>query len=488
MNIPKNLTTPTPIQLETPPSADDAPRPSQPDTHTTATDRGTCTPGPRIRATWLIGLLLVLCAGTGSAHYRSWWATEFDSESMLLDVWESLSLSHQDVQEWAATPDGEWVIVGKNRQVWFSSGFPYAARSTIQSFNSVTAIDAIAFSPDGEWAVAAGGYFDSSAGVPERDRLHIAVHNAHLLGGKVDELAFTADGDGWLVTADNWFTSHNCPPDLEAALSDLSRSDRALRHVNIGADGRWVLVADQWFASSAISARLHDRLQLWLEDGRRINRLMLGEDDDYLMYSHGNFSADRKIEKLENNLDGDNIFQRMEDADIAGISLAVIKDNKVKLARGYGTLEAGTQRWVRTDSPFDLASLSKFLGALTAMTVVEDGYIAPFMPIQHVATIAADPVLTDWIAAQPGGKVPGGIDLVHLLSHTASTVPHSSTSMRRATGRRWRRPPGIYSKATTTAASTRRERSGTTPAWARRARLTNTRAEDSCSPKRWSKR
>lgn len=75
-------------------------------------------------------------------------------------------------------------------------------------------------------------------------------------------------------------------------------------------------------------------------------------------------------------LDALTLEQVMRRFRVPGISVAVIKDFKIDWAKGYGVADASSGRLVRTDTPFQAASISKPVTALAAMTLVQDGRFA----------------------------------------------------------------------------------------------------------------
>lgn len=75
-------------------------------------------------------------------------------------------------------------------------------------------------------------------------------------------------------------------------------------------------------------------------------------------------------------LDALSFEQVMRRFRVPGVSVAVIKDFKIDWAKAYGVADVSTGRPVRTDTPFQAASISKPVAALTAMTLVQDGRFA----------------------------------------------------------------------------------------------------------------
>jgi len=73
------------------------------------------------------------------------------------------------------------------------------------------------------------------------------------------------------------------------------------------------------------------------------------------------------MEAIEYGTGGQNIWERMDFYGVPGMSIAVIEDNQVTYARGYGVLKQGEDAHVLATTAFDMASLSKFIGALTVM-------------------------------------------------------------------------------------------------------------------------
>jgi CubicO group peptidase (beta-lactamase class C family) len=75
-------------------------------------------------------------------------------------------------------------------------------------------------------------------------------------------------------------------------------------------------------------------------------------------------------------LDGLTLEQVMRRFRVPGVSVAVIRDFKIHWAKAYGVADVSTGRAVRTDTPFQAASISKPVTALAAMRLVQDGKFA----------------------------------------------------------------------------------------------------------------
>ena len=72
-------------------------------------------------------------------------------------------------------------------------------------------------------------------------------------------------------------------------------------------------------------------------------------------------------------LDALTLEQVMRRFRVPGVSVAVIKDFRIHWAKAYGVADVSSGRLVRTDTPFQAASISKPVTALAAMRLVQDG-------------------------------------------------------------------------------------------------------------------
>lgn len=110
------------------------------------------------------------------------------------------------------------------------------------------------------------------------------------------------------------------------------------------------------------------------------------------------------------------IAERMVALKTPGVSIAVINDDRVEWARGYGLAEAGAAVPVTPQTLFQAASISKPVAALAALRLVEQGKLTLDEDINAR--------LASW-------KVPGNdltrtekVTLRRLLSHTAGLTVH----------------------------------------------------------------
>ncbi len=144
-----------------------------------------------------------------------------------------------------------------------------------------------------------------------------------------------------------------------------------------------------------------------------------------ILVGHGfaqNSEAQKRMSEVENNLipfvpvknfKSWNIADRMKYYKVRGASVAVIKDFKIDWAKGYGTADAAKNTPVTTDTMFSAGSISKFVAAATAFSLIQQGKMELDAPVNNY--------LSSWKIAENDFTRKTPITLRMLLSHTAGT-------------------------------------------------------------------
>ncbi len=133
-------------------------------------------------------------------------------------------------------------------------------------------------------------------------------------------------------------------------------------------------------------------------------------------------SLQQRIKGVENNLipyvpvkgfAGWNINDRMKYYQVPGLSIAVIKDFRIDWIKAYGLADTIKKTAVTTETMFSAGSISKFVMAIAALKLVEEGKISTDSPINHY--------LRSWKIPENEFTQKTPITLRMLLSHTAGT-------------------------------------------------------------------
>jgi CubicO group peptidase (beta-lactamase class C family) len=135
-------------------------------------------------------------------------------------------------------------------------------------------------------------------------------------------------------------------------------------------------------------------------------------------------AVERRIARVERGLlrdQGDPPWKRMHLLDrmahyhVPGVSIAVINDNRIEWAKGYGVLEAGTDTPVTPDTLFQTGSIGKPVVAVAALHLVEQGLIDLDADVNRY--------LVSWQVPENAFTAQEKVTLRRLLSHSAG-MPH----------------------------------------------------------------
>lgn len=363
---------------------------------------------------------------------------------------DNFAAASRDLDEIAITPSNEWVIVASATDsgpadVVFSTAFPSLVVQKILEFiGQGKHIDVLSFNPAGAWVLVAEELYFVSPGVPQSATLQQQIQGRIDAGQRVTEIVLTDNNAGWVLVSGSYAYMIGVPSGLFNAVYDRRYSKRSIQGISIGQEGRWVLYADQWSATEQVSSSLLAGLRAWPATKARIDHVRLGRGTDYVMYSHGSVvpNLNSAIDRIEYGLQGglSNIFRRMGETSTPAVSLAVVDRNQLVYARAYGLLENNTQRFALASSPFDVASLSKYIAALGTMRLADAGLLTLATDARSIALQASGTnQLYLWKGFGEGSPqsfgidpvpLPSGLTMRRLLSHTASLVPHSSTGFR----------------------------------------------------------
>ncbi|PFS63352.1 penicillin-binding protein [Bacillus cereus] len=114
------------------------------------------------------------------------------------------------------------------------------------------------------------------------------------------------------------------------------------------------------------------------------------------------------------NLITNNIYEKMNQYSVVGLSLAIIRDGTLDEVAAFGTLESGTTRTVTTDSIFNSCSISKFITTLLVLTLSDQEII-------HLDEDVNDS-LTSWNIPTTLFTSQKKVTLRNLLSHQSGII------------------------------------------------------------------
>lgn len=384
---------------------------------------------------WLFILLLGMCNTSMAGQWRQ--TGSFEDRNALISRLNSLVSSGADVDGFAQRPDGNWLLVS-GQNVWASDGFPTwyynHVNNYVEAGNRVKGADCNAAGACivvyQNWAWHQLGY-----GIPSsaKDR----INHFKSKGWSIRDLEVTNSGYVILGKGTRYFAA-GLPSGLNKALKDTHKANRTIRDLSIGFENEWALFAGHNPMFRGISASLANRLNAISYSDGRLRELMLARDGNYFVYTReteGGINS-KTISAIEWGLGesgNTNIWKRMDELNVPGVSVAVIEPNgnaaKVKHARGYGLKKSDEyDKHILSDTPFPLASLSKYLSALTTLRYAYSNNVPLDQNIFELVdagqihtwrTIGNHNVWND-LYDIPDNNLNQNITLSTLLSHTAN--------------------------------------------------------------------
>lgn len=114
--------------------------------------------------------------------------------------------------------------------------------------------------------------------------------------------------------------------------------------------------------------------------------------------------------------EGMSLEDRMAHYNVAGVSIAVLKDGAIHWAKGYGVADSAQGTMVDTNTLFQAGSISKPVAALAALRLVEEGKLDLDAPVNTYLKTWKIPA-HQWSESNP-------VTLRHLLTHTGGLTVH----------------------------------------------------------------
>ncbi|MEZ4228818.1 MAG: serine hydrolase [Polyangiaceae bacterium] len=296
----------------------------------------------------------------------------FADRADLQTTLSNLAASNTSIVDMTSGPGGAWVILTATDIYTggpLPSGMPFWLSFMESHGHQPKAVD---INADGGYVIIADDTYHIGGSVNQSAK--DAIANYYSKGWNIREVETTSTG--YVILGDGSRASYaNTGTELMRVLADRVRSKRRVEQVEIGLDGGWVVISDQEAAVAQASPSLAASLKNAAKAGRHMSKLMLSENDGYVLYSNGSAvgSANNAAEAIEYGSNGQNIWERMDFYGIPGLSISIIENNQVTYSRGYGVLKQGEEAHVLATTPFDMASLSKYVGALTMMKLDSDG-------------------------------------------------------------------------------------------------------------------
>lgn len=291
------------------------------------------------------------------------------------------SMGPGGVQAFAFTPSGGWVIV-VNGGGYFARGIPDECFAKLGEFiNAGHKIRVIAFPPEGgnRWVIVTDKtYF--ARNIP--DECYTKLGECWEAGYRPTCIAFPyPGGNRWVILAGKWLYARGIPDECYQLLCNFGQGLRPAERVAFMKTGGWTILAEERYWARGIPDECYDQMGNFAKT-MLVDHVNFAPNGGWSIISNTAKSALpsdplRNFEGtiIQENGAWKNIWDRMAKYKVPGVSIAVVRNNKVAWATSYGPVEKGSSDWVHTDTVFQAASCSKPVAAIGYLRLVQSNLV-----------------------------------------------------------------------------------------------------------------
>ena len=325
----------------------------------------------------------------------------------------------------AFTPTNGWVIVTQTG-AFFARNIPQECFDTLaQLIASGVTINCVAFPPAGgnSWVITGNfGFFCRNAPQECADK----IAQFYLAGEPVIDVAFPpGGGNSWTVATPTTFFARNIDDECFQMMRNLTQGGRRITRVGFPCTGGWAVIAQDEFFTRNIDQECFQQIGNFLAGGWQVHNLAFSPVNNGWSISSRGLVAPmppdpiRQIERIVGN--GLGMWASMAATGTPGVAVALVMNNQVAWATGYGWLEAGQPVAVHPESAFQACSVSKAVASVGFMRLVQNsgGALALNTDVRP---------LLNWPLGQRACVAPGGAPTIDLLlAHRSGVIGRGST-------------------------------------------------------------
>jgi len=327
------------------------------------------------------------------------------------------AMESEGIRVFAFHPDGGWVVI-THQNNRFAQDIPDECYQELRDLAAQgQSIRWVAFPPAGgnRWSIVYDGGF-SNRNVP--DALHQKMVELQGQGHRIEQVAFPATGgNSWFLLTDQTTFARNIPDECWQVVRNIHEGPRRVHHVAFAPDGGWLVVADDYHFGRNVDGELFSKMNEYAGDSDLINLVAFDPDGrGWSVVSNGPASPVPfdPIRTFEGAVDGTSIWEAMRNANVPGVAVAVVRNNRLDWATGYGHAKADSDDAIHPESVFQAASISKPLAAIGAVRMARDGTLNLDADVNSM--------LSGWtLATQQGVTTSNTTTVRRLLSHSGGT-------------------------------------------------------------------
>ncbi|WP_297334941.1 serine hydrolase domain-containing protein [Algoriphagus sp.] len=281
-------------------------------------------------------------------------------------------------------PNGGWVVATQDGKS-FSRNIPQECYEKIQEFQKLGhEIKHVAFPPKGgnSWIIVTNKT-TFSRNIP--DEAHQQIQSLQNRGKKIRKVVFPSSvrtENSWVILAeDGTFFARNIDDECYQILTNLSQSPvpgksatRKIHHLEFTPSGGWLVIADDYHFARNIDNEAFKQMNTMRGNKERLDLVMFTPTGGWSIISNGRINQipSDPIRNFENSVSPD-IWKKMRELNVPGVSIAVVMNNQIVWSTGYGFLKNGDKTHaVHSESMFQAASVSKVVAAVGGVKLTED--------------------------------------------------------------------------------------------------------------------
>lgn len=306
----------------------------------------------------------------------------------------------------AVDPTGRWVVVAEDYR-YYSAPDHFdrnGLRGAIESARTKgQRIRAVEFDADGDWLLIGDGLLQTSDQV-EFNRLGLMSRLKANLGAGRTITAFGRDrkSGAFAFVSNGIHYAEGLTGPAKAAFGDARHAERLV--TDLAFDGGRFIVATY---GRTVGTALRLRLSQIRDANLDIEKALLLGTSGYLLAASDRrpalSPAQADADRFERNFNGRvagsvgaHIESAMAAASVPGAVVARWKDGRVLWTRGYGVMEAQTERFTRSDTIFPAASMSKVVAGMLGARLHEAGLIDLDQPLVELVGDPGDGAFSMW--------------------------------------------------------------------------------------------
>ncbi len=289
------------------------------------------------------------------------------------------------ISTFSFTPSGGWILVSKTGKM-MQKNIPLECEKKVKEFLAKGhKIKNVAFPPKGgnSWIIVTDKT-TFSRNIP--NECYKKIQEFQKRGKKISLVAFPTrikTENSWVIlNNDGSFFARNIDDECYQILGNLRESDmpgkkaaRKITHISFAPNGGFVVLAEDYRFARNIDDECFLKMRTMSKGRNLIHTVVFNpKRRGWSIISNRKITSRPKdrIRSFESNVGGKQLWERMRELNVPGLSVGVVINGKLAWTTAYGHLKKGSREHaVHPESMFQAASISKVLAAIGAFKLAE---------------------------------------------------------------------------------------------------------------------